>query len=349
MTETLYVLESGSYLRRVGESLKVFNGDAVIADIAAGGLKKLILVGHVSMTGAVLDFLIRNRVETVFLTPTGRYRARLAIDEHRHVTLRMNQYLRLSDKAFASRVAGRLVKGKIENMYRLMILRARHYGAEPLKIAAIKVKSLSGCIHDHSAMDYIRGIEGATGNIYFNTFPELIKNEGFSFRGRNRRPPLDPMNAMLSFIYTLLTNEVLSAIKTCGLDPYLGSLHEISYGRPSLACDLVEEYRSYLGDRMVLGLVNKRLVRPDDFIYRSSAPKEYVDEEDMKASRPVEMKPSMNRTFIAAYEEMMNRSVHYPPLNKSIKYRWLIYQQVKSFGKFLENPELMYQPFTWEM
>jgi CRISPR-associated protein Cas1 len=349
MTETLYVLETGSYLRREGESLKIFKEDAVIAEIPANGLKKLILVGHASMSGAVLDFLIRNRVETVFLTPTGRYRARLAIDEHRHVALRMSQYLRLSDSAIASHVAGSLVKGKIENMYRLMILRARNYEAESLRIAAIKVKSLANCIQDHSAMDYIRGIEGATGNIYFSVFPEMIKNDAFIFKGRNRRPPLDPMNAMLSFVYTLLTNEVLSAIKTCGLDPYLGSLHEISYGRPSLACDLVEEYRSYLGDRLVLGLVNKRLIRPDDFIFRPSAPKEFVDEQDMKARRPVEMKPGMNRTFIAAYEEMMNRSIHYPPLDKTIKYRWLIYQQVKSFGKSLENPELMYQPFLWEM
>jgi CRISP-associated protein Cas1 len=349
MTETLYVLESGSYLRRVGESLKVFNKDAVIADIAAGGLKKLILVGHISMTGAVLDFLIRNRVETVFMTPTGRYRARLAIDEHRHVSLRMNQYLQLSDKTFASKLAGILVKGKTENMFRLLLLRARQYGNETIKIAAVKMKSLCGCIHDKSPTDYIRGIEGASSNIYFNIFSELIKNDGFSFKSRNRRPPLDPVNAMLSFVYTLLLNEVLSAIKTCGLDPYLGALHEISYGRPSLACDLMEEYRSYLGDRLVLGLINKRLVRPEDFIYRESPPKEYIDEEDLKNRRPVEMKPAMNRTFIAAYETMMNRTVHYPPMDKTIKYRWLIYQQVKHFGRSLENPDQPYKPFLWEM
>lgn len=349
MTETLYVLESGSYLRRVGESLKVFNGDTAIAEVPAGGLKKLILVGHASLSGAVLDFLIRNRIETVFLTPTGRYRARLAIDEHRHVSLRMNQYTKLSDKTYAARVAGFIVQGKIENMYRLLLLRARQYDAETLRIAAARIKSLSACIQEHSPMEYVRGIEGVTGNIYFNAFPKFIINEGFSFTGRNRRPPLDPINAMLSFVYTLLINEVQSAIKTCGLDPYLGALHEISYGRPSLACDLVEEYRTYLGDRMVLGLVNKRLVKPDDFIYRESAPKEYVDEDDMKAKRPVEMKPALNRTFIAAYESMMNRTVQYPPLNKSITYRWLIYQQVKSFGNSLENPDVSYQPYIWTM
>ena len=110
-----------------------------------------------------------------------------------------------------------------------------------------------------------------------------------------------------------------------------------------------EEYRTYLGDRLVLGLVNKRLVKPDDFIYRQSAPKGYVDEEDMKAKRPVEMKPAMNRTFIAAYESMMNRTVQYPPLNKTINYRWLIYQQVKSFGNSLENPDILYQPFVRTM
>jgi hypothetical protein len=105
-----------------------------------------------------------------------------------------------------------------------------------------------------------------------------------------------------------------------------------------------EEYRTYLGDRLVLGLV-----KPDDFIYRQSAPKGYVDEEDMKAKRPVEMKPAMNRTFIAAYESMMNRTVQYPPLNKTINYRWLIYQQVKSFGNSLENPDILYQPFVRTM
>jgi len=348
MTESLYIMQPGSYLRREGETLKVVNSDTVTAQIATSGLKKLILVGHVSMSGYVLDFLIKNRVETVFLTPTGRFRARLAIDEHKHVTLRMHQYTKLGDKSVATRVAAQIVSGKIENMYRFLLMRARQYESDELKIAAVKLKSLRAVVHNSSGLEQIRGIEGAAGYVYFNSFPNLVKNTDFFFRGRNRRPPLDPVNAMLSFVYTMLTNEVLSAIKTCGLDPYLGSLHEIDYGRPSLACDLVEEYRSYLGDRLVLGLVNKRLVRPDDFIFRTPVKAEFTDEEDMKHNRPVEMKPTVNRTFIAAYEEMMNRRIFYQPIEKKITYRWLIYQQVKHFGKSLENPDVSYQPFIWE-
>ena len=346
--ESLYIMEPGSYLRREGESLKVVNEGGVTVQVAADGLKKLILMGRASMTGAVLDYLIQKRIETVFLTPTGRFRARLAIDEHKHVARRLSQYLALSDKAVAACVAARIVAGKIENAYKFMIIRARQYAVNDLRIAAAKLKSLCTVMAGSANMEQIRGIEGAAGNIYFQNFPAFIKNDDFVFRGRNRRPPLDPINAMLSFVYTLLTNEVLSAIKTCGLDPYLGSLHEISYGRPSLACDLVEEYRSFLGDRLVLGLVNRRLVRPDDFVYRTPVKTEFSDEDDMRQNRPVEMKPGVNRTFIAAYEEMMNRSIFYPPMEKKITYRWLIYQQVKQFENSLENPEASYQPFLWD-
>jgi CRISPR-associated protein Cas1 len=156
------------------------------------------------------------------------------------------------------------------------------------------------------------------------------------------------VNALLSFVYTLLTNEVLSAIKTCGLDPYMGSLHDISYGRPSLACDLVEEYRSFLGDRLVLGLLNRKAIEPGDFVYRKAPPAEFADEQEMKAKRPVEMKPGVSRAFIAAYEEMMKRPVNYPPLQKKIGYRWLMVQQVRHFADYLTGESNSYKPFSWD-
>ena len=197
-------------------------------------------------------------------------------------------------------------------------------------------------------MEALRGVEGAATRIYFQAFGRMLRNDLFTFSGRNRRPPLDPVNALLSFVYTLLTNEVLSAIKSSGLDPYLGSLHALSYGRPSLACDLVEEYRCFMGDRLVLGLINRRAIRPDDFIYRKRPPKEFVDEAEMKARRPVEMKPAVNRALIGAYEEMMKSEIIYSPLNKKISYRWLFLQQARHFADYLENPEKAYTPFAWE-
>lgn len=346
--EKVYVLEPGSYLRREGVLLKVVKEGKTIEQIPAEGLKRLILVGYVSLSGGVLDFLIRQRIETVFITPTGRYRARLAIDEHKHVSLRTAQYRRLTDNLFALKTAVIIVAGKIENMHRLMLLRARQYKENDLRNAAARLAVLKANAAKAENMELLRGLEGAATRIYYGAFRQFIRNEAFVFNGRSRRPPLDPVNAMLSFVYTLLTNEVLSAIKTAGLDPYLGSLHEISYGRPSLACDLVEEYRCFLGDRLVLGLINRKAVTPDDFIFRKSSPVEFTDETELKSRRPVEMKPAISRAFIASYEQMMSRKVLYAPLGKELEYRRLILNQARQFAQYLEKPEQPYMPFIWE-
>jgi CRISP-associated protein Cas1 len=346
--EAIYVLEPGTFLRREGAALKLVRGNEVISSIPASGLKRLILMGYISLTGAVLDFLITNRIETVFLTPTGRFRARLGIDEHRHVALRKAQYDLLGRPEAALSTARMIVDGKIHNSLSFLMLRARQYGVSRLRTAAAQVRSLLLEAQKAGDVEALRGIEGAAARAYFNVFCDLIKNENFEFKGRNRRPPLDPVNALLSFIYTLLTNEVLSAIKTCGLDPYMGSLHDVSYGRPSLACDLVEEYRCFLGDRLVLGLLNRKAIEPGDFVYRKKPPAEFADEKEMKDKRPVEMKPAVSRAFVAAYEEMMQRSVNYPILKKKISYRWLMVQQVRHFSEYLTGQCDSYKPFSWD-
>ena len=347
--DSVYVLEPGSYIRREGMTLKVVKDGKVLEEIPAAGLKRLMLIGYVSLSGGVLDFLIKNRIETVFMTPTGRFRARLALDEHRHVALRKAQYLRLSEDAFALNAAKIIVRGKTENMLHFLLLRARQYANQNLKLAAVKLKGLLSSIENVRNIESLRGVEGAGARMYFESFPGMLKNDAFTFQGRNRRPPRDPVNALLSFVYTLLTNEVLSAVKACGLDPYMGALHEISYGRPSIACDLVEEYRCFLGDRLVLGLINRKAVKPEDFIYRKSPPEAFVDEDEMKTKRPVEMKPAISRALIAAYEEMMKKEVRYDPLSKKISYRWLILQQARQFGAYLQEKEVAYTPFTWSI
>jgi len=265
-----------------------------------------------------------------------------------HVALRIAQYLKLSDNRLALETAGRIVAGKLTNMHPLLLIRARQYQDDGIRHAAARLSAIKRTVLKPRNFDVLRGLEGAATRIYYGTFRRLIRNESFTFNVRNRRPPLDPINAMLSFVYTLLTNEVLSAIKACGLDPYLGSLHEVSYGRPSLACDLVEEYRSFLGDRLVLGLINRKAVKPEDFIFRKTPPAECVDEIEMKARRPVQMNPAISRAFVSAYEQMMMRQIFYEPLEKKIGYRWLIMNQVRQFGRYLEDPEKVYQPFVWE-
>lgn len=346
--ESLYVIEPGCYLRREGAVLNICKGKAVVDRIPADGLKRLMLVGYVSLTGGVLDFLINRRVETVFITATGRFRARLGGDVHRHVQLRRAQYLTLSG-AGGPTVAAGIVSGKLENMARFLISRGRRYDDEALRIASARIRAIRHiCDEGTSDLDRLRGLEGAGTRIYYGAFGGLIKNPDFRFTGRNKRPPLDPVNAMLSFVYTLLTNEVLSAVKAVGLDPYLGALHEISYGRPSLACDLVEEYRCLLGDRMVLGLVNRKMLSPGDFIYRKNPPDTFVDERDMKEKRPVEMKPPIMRTFIASYEEMMAREIYYPPDDCRTAYRQLIHRQAARFAEHLLEEGKPYKPFIMD-
>ncbi len=346
--ETLYVLEPGSYIRKQGNALTVMRENRVKDHIPADGLKKLILVGYVTLSGPVLDYLIKKRVETVFLTPTGRYRSRLTPDEHRHVALRRAQYLSLDNDEYATNTARLIVAGKIANMYRFLLIRSRRTSAKELKIGAAALKALSAKTGQAKDRNMLRGIEGAATRIYFNGFSRLIQNDAFAFNGRNRRPPLDPVNAMLSFVYTMLTNEVQSAIQTIGLDPYLGALHEITYGRPSLACDLVEEYRPFLGDRLVISLINKKMIRTEDFVYRETNQTEYADEKEMKAKRPVEIKPGPLRALISAYETLMSRNVFDPALGKKVSHRWLIRNQARRFGEYLQTHETVYKPFVWE-
>ncbi len=348
--ESIYVLEPGAYLQREANCLKVVKGGQTIDEIPMEGLKRLTLLGYVSLTGGVLDSLITNRVETVFMTPTGRFRARLALDEHSHVQLRIAQYTKLSSPEFALETAKIIVRGKLNNMAQFLQLRSRLYDNGALKIGAAMIRSMHGSIDDVKDMKTLRGLEGTATRTYFEMFPHMIRNPAFQFKGRNKRPPLDPVNALLSFVYTLLTNEVLSAIKATGLDPYLGALHTVDYGRPSLACDLVEEYRSFLGDRLVLGLINRKAVTPEDFVYRKGIPSSFVDDKEMKDKRPVEMKPSISRAFVASYEQMMNRKVSYGPQAKKTTYRLVLLHQARSFGKYLLDPENnRYKPFTWKI
>lgn len=333
--ESLYVVEQGCRLQKSGTALNIVKHGRVVESLPARGLAKLVLTGNISLTGPVMDHLIRNRVETVFLTPTGRFRARLMIDEHRHVALRQAQYIRLADPEFKLKVMKTIVEGKLSGMTRFLMRRGRDYREIKLKSAAAGIKSLAGSLAAASSPESVRGVEGAGARIYFSAFSLLLRNKNFHFPNRNRRPPKDPVNALLSFVYTLLINEVISAIKTCGLDPYLGALHEIAYGRPSLACDLVEEYRCPVGDRFVLSLLNREMIHTGDFLYRDTAQTAFADEEEMARKRPVEMRPHLYRTFISAFETLMKDRL-----------RTIIRNQVRAIAAWMLDTEKGYTPYS---
>lgn len=342
-----YVLEPGAYLRKNGDNLTLFRDGKPDGEIPLEGLQQLTLIGYTSLSGAVLDVLIRRRVETVLLSPSGRFRARLMVDEHKHVERRRAQYLRLSDHGTVLDTARALIRGKLLNSARFLALRGHQLDEPELKNCSVRIRAMADAVEGLRELDLLRGAEGHAANIYFEAFPRLIRASGFTFNGRNRRPPLDPVNALLSFVYTLLTQEVLTSIKTVGLDPYLGALHAVDYGRPSLACDLVEEWRAFLGDRLVLTLINRQAIRPDDFVFRDVRAVDHVDEPDLKRRRPVEMKPAVVRAFMSAYEKWMNARIVWPETGEKVAYRGLIQRQARQFSRFLLGECEGYAPFAW--
>ncbi len=334
--ESLYIIEPGSYLGKDGDCLKIMKNKEVLDVIPAAGLSRLTLVGRSSFSGAVIDFLIRKRIDTVFLTPTGRFRARLLLDEAGHVERRRNQYVSLADSKFAAQAARLIVTGKLENQFNHLREKGRKYGLEALSKTAIQIRAIISQLQGADKLEAIRGYEGYAARLYFSVFGLLIRNNRFDFNGRNRRPPRDPVNALLSFVYTMFTNEVTSAVNSGGLDPYLGALHEPQPGRPSLSCDLVEEWR-VLGERLVLTLINRKVVRPDDFIWKKAG----------ESGRPVEMKPGVARALISSYERQMQTRVKDPVADENTMLRWLIHRQAGRFGKWLGDRECKYQPFKW--
>ncbi|HEB70113.1 MAG TPA: CRISPR-associated endonuclease Cas1 [Desulfobulbus sp.] len=335
--DSLYILEPGSFIKKDGDCLKIINKKTVLDTIPASGLQQLTLAGRTSLSGPVLDFLIKNRIDTVFLTPGGRFRARLLLDEAGHVALRQCQYLRLADRAFKLDLARRIVKGKLENQARMLLRRGSRYNIDALRTVGVQIKALQQKLATAEDTDQVRGIEGYGARLYYSVFGLLLIGEGFVFTGRNRRPPRDPVNALLSFVYTLFTNEILNGIKRTGLDPYLGALHEIAHGRPSLACDLVEEWRVF-GERLVLTLINRKVVRPADFIYDAGA--------DANGDLPVRMKPAVSRALIAAYYRQLEQSMLYPHSGEKTALRWIMHSQCRRLAESLQQDGMKYRPFS---
>lgn len=342
-----YVLEKGYYLKKDGNSVKLYRDGEVVGSIPMEQLEQLTIIGHSSISGGLLDELIRRRIETVLLTPDGRFRARLVVDEHKHVERRMSQYIALNNLETRAKIASVIVKSKAMSMGHFLIKFAKRDSDSELAKRGYQIKAIGQIVDSEKDLGMLIGIEGRATSLYFDSFSKLIKADGFFFEGRNRRPPRDPVNALLSFVYTLLTTEVLTSIQRVGLDPYLGALHVVEYGRPSLACDLVEEWRVFLGDRFTLTLINRGIIRPDDFVYRTDNRSIKDGEGDETVFRPVEMKPRVKRALVTAYEKWMDRRITCPFSGESRSYRGLIQDQAYRLLNFFLGKSEDFEPFPW--
>jgi CRISPR-associated protein Cas1 len=323
---TAYVMQRGASVRREGALLNVYVGNKREAQISTHDLGQLVLMGNVLLTPAALDLLLERGVDTVFLTVYGRYRARIVGAGSSHVTLRLAQYAAFSEPSRALEVAKAIVRGKVENQRRYLVRQAREGRSAGARRACLSMRATLERLAAAGTLDEVRGCEGAAAAAYFRVFGEVITADGFSFDGRNRRPPMDPVNAMLSFCYTLLANVVEAAVHVVGMDPYLGTLHAPEPGRPSLVCDLQEEFRTPLVDAMVVAAMNLGVVEPGDF--EQGAPGE-----------PVWMKREAVRSLAQLFERRLARAVRYEPVGKRLPYRMVVEQQVRRMARAVVEGE----------
>ena len=312
----LYVTTPESYLSKDGENVVVSVKQEERFRIPIINLEGIITFGYMGASPGLMKHCADNGVSLSFLSPNGRFIGRLQGPVHGNVLLRKTQYQINDDIERSLHFAQLFVAGKIQN-YKTILQRFIRDNGDSIQIAdAIKSleKSKQWALNANDLPSLI-GVEGDAANSYFEVFPMLLlhQKDGFPFHGRNRRPPKDAVNAMLSFVYALLANETAAALESVGLDPYVGFLHSLRPGRTSLALDLMEELRAYLGDRLVLSLINRKQVSPNDFITQGES--------------GVIMTDNCRKIVLTAWQNRKKETIVHPYLEEKITIGLLPYVQ----------------------
>ena len=266
LLNTLYVTSENSYLALDGENLVVYDEKKELGRLPLHNLDGIVSFGYRGTSPALMGACAERNISLCYLTPQGKFLARVTGKVQGNVLLREQQYKSSKDDEISLTIAKNCITGKVYNARWVLERAIRDHGmqidVEGVKKASLHLKESLQYIQNAESKDQLRGYEGEAASIYFGVFNELIlqQKKEFNFQGRNKRPPKDNVNAMLSFVYTLLTNQITSALEVVGLDPYVGYLHTDRPGRVSLALDLIEELRSVYVDRFVLSLINKKIV-----------------------------------------------------------------------------------------
>lgn len=262
----VYVTEQGAVVSLVRARLEIRKRRELLESVRLDHIEQLVLYGRIQVTTQALHALLARGVDTTLLGRGGAFLGRITGSLSRNVELRHTQLARLNDPAFALHWARAVVAGKLENQRALLQRYQRHCHDPRIPRALVTLRLCLEWLPEADTLDAVRGLEGAGAAAYFAAFPALVTAEGITFEKRLRRPPPDPVNILLSFGYTLMGNMIHGLLETAGLDPYVGALHALAYGRPSLALDLLEEWRPAIVDRAVLAAINTRSIRPADFV-----------------------------------------------------------------------------------
>lgn len=260
----VYIKTQGAKIIKEGRHLLVKKGDDVYNTLFTYKLDQILLFGNIEITHPALCMLMKHQIDTVFLTQYGRYLGRLASPESKNVFLHKKQYQLLDDPEFSLKMVKNIVTGKLSNMATLMFRVKRSRNLPEAGSKARQIQDLLDGVGKAGSIDSVRGYEGRASAIYFSAFG-LGFVDHVDFTKRVRRPPTDPVNAVLSLLYTFLMNRVYAGVRITGLDPYPGFLHSIDYGRYSLVLDLMEEFRSIIVDTLVFSLFNLKILKASDF------------------------------------------------------------------------------------
>lgn len=329
-----------AYLALEGENVVVQHEDATLGRVPLHTLEGIVAFTYPGASPALLGACATRGVDVCFFTPNNRFLARVSGETKGNPLLRKTQYQWAQDPARQTRAARYLLIGKIYNQKWVLERTLRDHGervdAQGLRHASQKLSNYLDMLGDCADGDALRGIEAVAASAYFSVFDDLIVGDKahFSFSGRSRRPPLDPVNALLSFCYAMLAREVAAALEGVGLDPYPGFLHADRSGRPSLALDMMEELRAPMADRFVLSLINRRMVDHKAFHYKEDG--------------AVLMEDALRRELLTQWQNRKQETITHPYLGEKIPWGLVPHVQALLMSRWLREDLEGYPPFLWK-
>ncbi len=339
LANVLYITSPEAYLSLDGENVVVKKDEQTSMRLPLHNLENIVCFNYLGASPALMGACAERNVGLCFLTPNGRFQARVTGKVRGNVLLRKKQYAVSEDPAAAVPLAASFLLGKIANCRKVLERAVRDHAllvdVPALNAVSAALRQALGQIQTCASVADLMGFEGSAARLYFGVFGQLIvqQRQAFPFAERSRRPPLDPLNALLSFLYTLLTNEVASALETVGLDPYVGFLHQDRPGRPSLALDLMEELRPVFADRLALSLVNRKQISGKGFT--------------QKESGGVLMDDDTRKAVLNAWQERKKEEIVHPYLKERIPFGLIPHVQAMLLARFLRGDLDAYPPFFW--
>lgn len=340
LLNTLYITQSDAYLSLDGDNIVVLKKQEKLGRIPLHNLESIVSFGYTGASPALMGYCADRNISIVFMTTSGRFLARVTGKSRGNVILRKKQYRLSEDESMSALIARNFIVGKIYNNKWVLERMTRDY---PLRVDVLQFKEVSqqlsiiiNEVRECEDLEKLRGWEGQAAVCYNRLFDQMIlqQKEDFFFHSRSRRPPLDNVNAMLSFAYTLLANDTAAALEVVGLDAYVGFLHRDRPGRASLALDVMEELRGVYADRFVLSLINKKIVRKEDFF--------------KKENGAVLMKDEARKNFLSFWQNKKQEKITHPFLGEKISWGLVPHVQALLLARYLRNDLDEYPPFLWK-